>query len=193
LLRRLEVVRPVMSVCGHIHEGRGVERVRWRSPCSPLDSDSLVESVEYWTDPGAGSKKASRLDLTGKGKGGRRLENCAGVHVLPAELRGRFGGQPDGSEGPRPQPTSSLEHIALPHSASSPSASASLYHRKAGGAIEYRSDIGCAEVERTAAAKVETAMINAAFLGPRIASTPMSFNKPIIVDVELPVWRLGEV
>jgi hypothetical protein len=36
-------------------------------------------------------------------------------------------------------------------------------------------------------------MINAAFLGPRIAGTPMSFNKPIIVDVELPVWSFGDV
>jgi hypothetical protein len=52
-----------------------------------------------------------------------------------------------------------------------------------------RSEVGCGEVD--AVGKVETAMINAAFLGPRIPGKAMQFNKPIVVDVELPLWRFS--
>ncbi|KAF2628128.1 Metallo-dependent phosphatase, partial [Macroventuria anomochaeta] len=62
LLQRLAVVRPLLHVCGHIHEARGIECVRW----SPSRSDSLVDSVENWQDPGSGNKKLSLLDLTSK-------------------------------------------------------------------------------------------------------------------------------
>jgi hypothetical protein len=34
----------------------------------------------------------------------------------------------------------------------------------------------------------ETAVINAAFLGPRVNGRTTGTNKPIVVDIELPVW-----
>ena len=38
-------------------------------------------------------------------------------------------------------------------------------------------------------ARSQTTVINAAYLGPRVAGkTSVVYNKPIVVDVELPVW-----
>lgn len=57
-------VRPKLAVCGHIHESRGAEIVRW---------DLSVSNVAYkehgtdaWSDPGKGNKKQSLVDLTSK-------------------------------------------------------------------------------------------------------------------------------
>lgn len=88
LRRAVERVRPCLHVCGHIHAGRGVQRVRWkggagteiRRDTAPLvegteeDNDGIdVESMEVWDDPGKGNnKKLSRVDLTGKA--GRKLD-----------------------------------------------------------------------------------------------------------------------
>lgn len=188
LKERLGVVRPMMHVCGHIHEGRGVERVKWSQ--SP---PSAVESVEYWTDPGAGNKKISLLDLTSRR--GRGLENTSRAltrHVLPVALKERIVDQAtDGqSEGPQ-----SLEAFALDDN----EADGALWRRKAGGALErtggLAGDGGCGEVDAdmlAAYGKVETAMINAAFLGARIVGKAMEFNKPVVVDIDLPVWRFPD-
>ena len=57
-------VRPRMSICGHVHEGRGVQRVNWdlKSPnCSFKES-----FTELWDDPGRDNNKLSLVDLTGK-------------------------------------------------------------------------------------------------------------------------------
>jgi hypothetical protein len=68
-----------------------------------------------------------------------------------------------------------------------------------GGAIVYRQaartgDIGLRalpDVEDSERRRVrrETAMINAAYLGPREHGVSKTFNKPIVVDVDLPVWQ----
>jgi hypothetical protein len=179
LTRRLEEIRPMMHVCGHIHEARGVERVRWSTSRPP--HPSTVEAIEHWADPGTGSKKISLLDLTAKGKGGRGLDNAGRVkcRVLADSLGGGH------REGPLCQPefksTSSLEDGALNE--------AVVWSSKTGGAMECRgaSDVGYGAMEQHS----ETAMINAAFLGPRIAGKAMEFNKPIVVDVELPVWEFA--
>jgi hypothetical protein len=215
LKRRLGVVRPGLSVCGHIHEGRGVKRVMWKSPLQTiistqpvshsLSDDNFVASVEYWKDSGAGNKKLSLVDLTGKA--GRRLENagCLTRHSVPESLRDMFGGQPDacaglGSEGRQPDvgkvnSTSSLGDVALDCSGNE----ARVWRKKDGGAVEWRgrSDVGLEDLGRKVdmaavrGARKETVTINAAFLGPRIAGKAMEFNKPIVVDIELPVWEFG--
>jgi hypothetical protein len=37
----------------------------------------------------------------------------------------------------------------------------------------------------------ETLMINAAFLSPRVIGKASTFNKPIVVDVDLPIWQFA--
>lgn len=79
LKKKLEHVRPMLHVCGHIHDGRGVERIRWNAGEVPSSSTEVVEgklsveSVEYWEDPGRANKRLSLVDLTAKG--GRRLDH----------------------------------------------------------------------------------------------------------------------
>lgn len=103
LRRELWRVRPLLAVCGHVHEGRGAEVVRW--------GDGVGEEEESvgWSDPGAGNGRMSLLDLTGRK--GKALK-----------------------EGK------------------------------------------------------ETCIVNAAVMA-RSWPGPKSYNKPIVVDVELPVWE----
>jgi hypothetical protein len=64
LARTISRVRPLLHVCGHCHEGRGVKIIDWKAP-----SESSTEStsrVSVWEDPGKNSKKQSLLDLTGR-------------------------------------------------------------------------------------------------------------------------------
>ncbi|GKT94934.1 calcineurin-like phosphoesterase [Colletotrichum tofieldiae] len=70
LRRALWRVRPRLAVCGHVHEGRGVERVRWDLECS--NTAFKEEGVERWNDPGQGNKQ-SLVNLTAKG--GNPLRN----------------------------------------------------------------------------------------------------------------------
>ena len=64
----------MLAVCGHVHEARGVKRVRW----DLLDGDGDGEAQEWvWRDPGEGNKKQSLVDLTGKRE--TRLENGSAV------------------------------------------------------------------------------------------------------------------
>lgn len=202
LTQRIAEIRPLLHICGHIHEARGVERVKWSPGASSPTNRRTVETTEYWKDPGAGNKKISLVDLTAKV--GRSLDNAGRLtrHVLPDSARDRLRGQRDAvaqHEGPRQlhgveesNPTSSLEDIAL-----CSEAGVERWTSKAGGAIECRlgSEVGrSSEVDAHTDApqqqqqRNETVMINAAFLGPRIAGKAMEFNKPIVVDVELPVW-----
>ncbi|KAI9055480.1 hypothetical protein LZ554_000434 [Drepanopeziza brunnea f. sp. 'monogermtubi'] len=59
-------VRPRMAICGHVHEGRGVERVRW--DLSEPNIKFKEGTVERWEDPGLNNKKISFIDLTIKGR-----------------------------------------------------------------------------------------------------------------------------
>ena len=59
-------VRPSLAICGHIHEGRGAERILWDLD---LPNVKFKESATgYWTDPGLGlgNKRQCHLDLSAK-------------------------------------------------------------------------------------------------------------------------------
>ena len=59
-------VRPSLAICGHVHEGRGAERILWDLDCPNV---KFKESATgYWTDPslGIGNRKQCHLDLSAK-------------------------------------------------------------------------------------------------------------------------------
>jgi hypothetical protein len=63
-----------------------------------------------------------------------------------------------------------------------------VWRRKAGGAMECR--WGRHVGGEVLTERNETAMINAAILGQRLDGKPSKVvNKPIVVDVDLPVWE----
>ena len=62
LRKALWRIRPRLAICGHVHEERGAERVRWN-----LEDVKHETMVERWDDPGRGNKKISLVDLTAEG------------------------------------------------------------------------------------------------------------------------------
>ncbi|KAF6833889.1 ser thr protein phosphatase family protein [Colletotrichum musicola] len=137
LRRALWKVRPRLAVCGHVHEGRGAERVRW-----DLGVEFGEDAVEAWQDPGAGGNKQSLVDLTRRS--GRPLAN-------------------DGAREPGPD--------AEPGIGDGSSA-----------------DPGSAEATR--AGRRETCVVNCAVMAkswPHVGGK--TTNKPIVVDLDLPVWE----
>lgn len=195
LLQRLAIVRPSLHVCGHIHEARGIERVHWS--CS--QSDSLVASVEPWEDPGRGNKKLSLLDLTSKtGRclgSSERATRQIQSHSLKSTEEDRLGLSIPRVWAPQPDQvnlklTSSLIKGALQESEA---------YRKIedSGVVEHRRGVatpraalqGDSGRQPRSSRYEETAVINAAFLGPRINGKTTGTNKPIVVDMELPVWK----
>nr|POE88285.1 putative rhamnogalacturonate lyase c [Quercus suber] len=78
-------VRPMLHVCGHCHQGRGVEIVRWREA-------GEEDVTQEWIDPGAGNKKQSLVDLTGL-KGGKCLERGKETAVINASIMAKSWGK----------------------------------------------------------------------------------------------------
>ncbi|KAK1079402.1 hypothetical protein LTR33_006417 [Friedmanniomyces endolithicus] len=87
LLATLESVKPLLHVCGHCHEGRGAEILRWG------EHPGTVASVRKWEDPGAGNKKQSLLDLTGSRAGETPLEAGKEMAVVNASMVARSFGR----------------------------------------------------------------------------------------------------
>lgn len=191
LARRVKETRPMLHVCGHIHAGRGVERVRWGDE---------QDTSEKWVDPGLSNKKLSLLDLTGKS--GRRIEHAGSKgrrNIVDGSLKDLFESQP----AAEPQHSEGREQApSLVHSALNEAEVGMHVWRRKTGAIECRrrSGVGRSQVDTHSLGvdqaldgvegRQETVMINAAFLGPRAANNKAyTFNKPIVVDVELPVWE----
>ena len=170
LLKRLADVRPLLSICGHIHGGRGAERVTWSTTAN--NDGSLVQDVEYWTDAGKGNKKISLVNLTSKS--GRPLGMTRQSCYSDSLGEGRRDEPPSGDG--KAVSTSSLTDVALHESEAQENAKIEAMLKE-----EPRTRHNFTEQ------RYETVVINAAHLGPRVNGKAVGFNKPIVVDVELPV------
>lgn len=73
LLDTLRNIRPMLSICGHVHESRGYERVLW-------NGDSGAVSLAKEPLPPTNSKKQSLIDLTGKKQ--PAIQNTAGISTF---------------------------------------------------------------------------------------------------------------
>lgn len=172
LRRALWRVRPRLAVCGHVHEGRGAERVRWDiQGASGAPYTEL--GVERWEDPGGGpdNNKMSLVDLTSRG-GRRPLDNdgsAAGKGTsVERQVQGKGG---------------ACEHFDDATATALPG----FGTRGVGGNpdVSVRCD---REALRGRMGRRETCVVNCAIAA---TSWPHSggkrFNKPIVVDLELPV------
>lgn len=147
-------VRPRMAICGHVHEGRGVERVIWVTEGS--DTSQREENIKRWEDPGRVSNKLSLVDLTLKG--GDPIQN-------------------DGSFSGRDKSKTNIMNRPGPEAAQ-------------GNPGRQGSSIGFGPTGRVG--RQETCIVNAAIMASSWPHGPggKKFNKPIVVDIDLPVWDL---
>ncbi|PLN80787.1 Metallo-dependent phosphatase-like protein [Aspergillus taichungensis] len=158
LREALQRVRPLLAVCGHVHEARGCERVRWggggslQGGCG-MDGGIIVPGELQREQPllaPAGSKKMCLVDLTGR-RGGRRLDNEGGA-------RGVWPGRGDQSVDFR--------------------------HLDASSGQEEEKEREAEGLKRQETCIVNAAIVATSY--PHRGGK--RFNAPIVVDVELPVW-----
>lgn len=205
-------VRPRMAVCGHVHEGRGVESVLW-DLLSPNVKCKEQETF-YWHDWTLGSNKQYRVDLTSRSQRPLRNDGATPHSRHSSELRSaRTPFVPTGVDGT----TESINSVPLVPSSE---AAAQLPPPIQFGEHPFRNhemaqrpipQIAFPETNLTALrgqggpftsgccdfdaingreGREETCIVNAAIVG---SSWPHKagkrFNKPIVVDVDLPVAR----
>ncbi|CZR68437.1 related to phosphoesterases [Phialocephala subalpina] len=182
-------VRPRLAVCGHIHEGRGVERVRWDLGSSNLKYKE--ESVERWEDPGRDNKKTSLVDLTNKG--GKPIDNNVFLGDVPADVSmldlttSQAPVLPD--NGPSPQSTDAAISRITTALLAVPAESLPAATRGQGGhPPSLRCDL---EALSGRLGRRETCIVNAAIMASSWphGSGGKKYNKPIVVDIDLPVWK----
>ena len=161
------MVRPCLAVCGHIHESRGFERVRWASVFKEAEQEgeNVEEQVVKGALPPQGSKKQSLVDLIGKRA--PRLDND-----------GLFGEKASFSSLDFHQdiillpPQTTKEDHGLPDSGKT------------------RFEARNTDTEGLQAQRRETCVVNAAVMA---SNWPHRGGRkfhpgPIVVDLELPVW-----
>ncbi|KAK4863393.1 hypothetical protein LT330_002171 [Penicillium expansum] len=181
----LSLVRPHLAVCGHVHEGRGYERVRWRGKLTNTETEIKTQpesdSVDYVTRgilPPVGSKKQSLVDLTGKRD--KRLDNEGFSH--PGQrLHDLAKTQQISSASPGPESSAGVLKKASPQNLRSAHPSLGAGSPGSGGrGSDYALQI----------LRKETCIVNAAVFS---TSWPHKggkrFNSPVVVDLELPVWQ----
>ena len=188
-------VRPRLAICGHVHEGRGAERVTWDLAMSNIKYKE--HRVERWEDPGLGNKRMSLVDLTSKG--GKPLQNdgAAGPlnvantalktsqNLLPVPAPGTS--ESPSKDGHKMTTQTAISHVA-PTLLALPMEPLPPPTRGQGGEPpSQRCDL---EALTGRLGRKETCIINAAITA---SSWPRSvggkkFNKPIVVDIDLPIW-----
>lgn len=185
LRRNLWRVRPSLLVCGHVHEGRGAERVLWDLTSPNIKYKEFATG--YWEDPGRDNKKQSALDLSAKSP--EPLQNSKAL-----ETKNMGTAQVDGSAKAKSLlPWTFNYHPTSQHMVDRESEDTSPAVRGQGGIPPS----GRCDMEALAGRmdRKETCIINAAIMAsswPYKSSGGSKYNKPIVVDIDLPVWKEEE-
>ena len=194
LRRTLARVRPRLHVCGHVHQGRGAERVKWDTGSLDIGNDVASEaSVEPWQDPNPdpGSAKISLVDLTARG-GKRPLAYNA--LAPPRDL-------PDPSQQVSCNLSllepDSRDWVGVGGPAGRNDTPGTSCISDLGTTLDNSMPILGVEPQDTTRpnsvgllGRRETCVINCSIMAtgwPHIGGK--RFNKPIVVDLDLPVWR----
>jgi len=207
LRKALWRVRPKLHVCGHKHEGRGAEKVRWNIEAISVPTAGLAmeERTDVWTDPGMGegNRKMSLLDLTGRtafcldsfdddddDNGGGETAIGHGKHV-------QYGGGPD--TGDMPSSAREVEGLKevdelscgervkakMVFANGKTKDMSSVLGGRRKTMVHDETDMSVGKLSRR-----ETCVVNAAVLANSWGGRKR-FNKPIVVDIDLAVWGEG--
>ena len=223
-------VRPQLSICGHVHEGRGSDLVTWDLDCPNIAFKEKFKTT--WVDPSVGTKKQALLDLTAKGgvpidwscgqEGGKELGEPSAFSAgnSPSKLKVEVMASPASSISDPTKKASIARKSSLSALLSRSGSTKSIRGVnqilrdaegtetseagdtvvKAGAAIRGRGgspSSGRSDREALVGrlGRKQTCVINAAIMAtswPYKGYGSERYNKPIVVDVDLPVWS-GDV
>ncbi|KAK8167597.1 Metallo-dependent phosphatase-like protein [Phyllosticta citribraziliensis] len=163
-------IRPCMHVCGHRHEGRGAERVRWKIG-QPMFSCSypLEDRTHVWADPGAGTSKLSLVDLSARG--GNPLDNDLARSQTVVSNSVSFSASTSAAPNAVDLAYANVFSPSLKRSLSKKGLEAPQH-----AVLTLNGRMG----------RRETCVINAAIMAQSYGRGPKRFNKPIVVDIDLP-------
>ncbi|EDO04896.1 hypothetical protein SS1G_07379 [Sclerotinia sclerotiorum 1980 UF-70] len=201
-------IRPRLAICGHVHEGRGAEIIQWDLEASNIKFKE--NGVIRWEDPGKDNKKMSHIDLTSKGRVGDNSfkndgsfgdwENLTSASTASSNnltLTGNglpFLSENIASDREKWRRKNPMAKIAMSNVAKSllaiPEEILSPARGQGGIPPSLRCDV---EALSGRMGRRETCVVNAAMMA---SSWPhgkgrggKKFNKPIVVDIDLPVWE----
>ncbi|KAI1099818.1 Metallo-dependent phosphatase [Jackrogersella minutella] len=179
LRRAMWRVRPRIALCGHVHEARGVERVRW-DLSSKFVRYKELENIYQWEDPGIGNEKNCLVDLTAKG--GMPLDND--------------GGNVSSSSPPPPDVSVQVTEGSTTEMLFTTRASTRIVSEGANPGIGTRGLSGDPASPRSDGSVLagrlgrrETCVVNCAIqAGSYPHAGSRTLHKPIVIDIDLPVW-----
>ena len=165
-----------------MHEARGAEVVRWKLGLRHVTG--AEEWTEGWRDPGIG-RKMSLLDLTGKI--GRRLVNDGGVD---ADRKGASVGFSVDGTGERydeesDSSSTSSDEPRILSARVQPTTTGTRTPKHIGPALGLHQTPTSLTNGRQG--RLETCIVNAAIMARSHGNGPKRYNKPIVVDVDLPI------
>ena len=162
--------RPSLAVSGHCHEGRGVQRILWDLSSPNVKFKEFA--ISYWEDPGHSNKKQCLLDLSRKGP--EPLQNSGPIDHPAEDARRNASKLMSGARDITEVESEQLHPAVWGQGGTPPSGRCDME------ALDGRMG------------RKETCIINAAIMAsswPYKAKTGRKYNKPIVVDIDLPVWK----
>lgn len=185
LRQALSRIRPPLAICGHVHEGRGYERVCWPRQMPLIIESDNSGAITHGVLPPPGSKKQALVDLTGKQ--GERLDSYGFSSLVSHSHRNPT---PATKALMSPSSFGSAADVALDlqHSSNNKNNKAPVLSAD----TQAYDDGDWCDGQTVQTLRRETCIVNAAILA---TSWPhrggKRFNAPIVVDLELPV-RQGD-
>ena len=185
LRQRLGCVRPLLSICGHVHEGRGAERILWDLGTS--EHPYQEHRVGFWQDPGADNKKQSLIDLSSKSSAAlnnRKLSGSKGKGVgeTITDFKNPTTHIPPYWIYETRQISDTNNHMISNH----------LQFVSQSREVEVNPKSSDPAADALGTRWRETCIINAAIMStswPYKTRNNRKYNKPIVVDVDLPIWQ----
>ena len=187
LRKRLGDIRPPLVICGHVHEGRGYSRVRWRNSGGNADIEPGHEAdIIHGALPPRTSKKLNLVDLTNKR--GDRLDS----HGFSCEMTELQPLSKTITTPMLPFPDIAESAVDTVPDEQSHQESRDTECSNSAAALPSNSNTKLHSLNSLRLLRKESCIVNAAIMA---SSWPhrggKQFNAPIVVDIELPAWQSG--